>query len=178
MNPLFYLILFGVGYGLFSNRKKTILDYNEVVKYQFLVQKYTDKNLVDNGSYILEPIWVMAIIAQESGGDSGAIGDNGKSFGLMQIQYPAYVDANVGYPFNEIKTDPGKNIETGTRYLRFVYNYLLANGVDPTRILKYTIMTYNIGLGNFLSNQKIDDGEKYFNLVKSHLEKLQNVPGV
>lgn len=170
MNYIYFIFgLGGIGY-LFakSNQGRSMLDYNEVLKYKDIVKKHVDAYL----SGKVSGSWILAMIAQESAGNPNAVGDNGKAFGLMQIQYPAYLDANVSYSFDEIKTDPDRNIETGVRYLRWVWDFLKNHGVDETSLLQWSIVAYNIGVGNIFDDEKREAGKNYFRLVENHYKKI------
>lgn len=170
MNYLYIVLgLGGITYLLSqSNRGRSMLDYNEVLKYKDIVAGLVKEHL----SGKISGSWVLAMIAQESAGNPRAVGDNGKSFGLMQIQYPAFLDANVPYQFDEIKTDPSRNIETGVKYLLWIWNFLSDHNVESTALLQWTIVAYNIGVGNIFDNEKREAGKSYFRLVENHYKKI------
>jgi soluble lytic murein transglycosylase-like protein len=69
---------------------------------------------------------VLGVIEQESDGDPDALGDNGASHGLMQVQIPAAQDSRVRFsglremasPDPDILMTPRYNIAHGVAYLR------------------------------------------------------------
>lgn len=69
--------------------------------------------------------FIYGLIYHESGGDTHAIGDGGKSRGLMQLHDPTRI--RLGLSKKEAH-DPEKAIPAGTRYLREQYD---AFGKDP-----------------------------------------------
>jgi LysM repeat protein len=69
--------------------------------------------------------FIYGLIYHESGGDTHAIGDSGRSRGLMQLHDPTRV--SLGLTKKEAH-DPEKAIPAGTRYLREQYD---AFGKDP-----------------------------------------------
>lgn len=66
----------------------------------------------------LPPEWILATILVESGGNPNAIGDDGVSFGLMQINTRAHTAdlAARGWSPNDL-LDPEKNVELGSQIL-------------------------------------------------------------
>ncbi len=62
----------------------------------------------------------MALLQQESGGNPGAVGDNGKSVGLGQIQDATARQPGYGVaPMDPARrTDPAANVDFAMRYLR------------------------------------------------------------
>ena len=59
---------------------------------------------------------IIAVIAQESNYDAGAIGDNGNSVGLMQVQYHQHVDRITEFNVTDL-TNPYENVLVGVDYL-------------------------------------------------------------
>lgn len=84
---------------------------------------------------------IRAIIWKESSGEPSATGDEGKSFGLMQIQLTAAQD--IGYYITKAELlNPHVNIEVGTGYLAYLYGlYYVGNWPDA-------LAAYNWGMGN------------------------------
>ncbi|MBI2264456.1 MAG: lytic transglycosylase domain-containing protein [Armatimonadetes bacterium] len=68
--------------------------------------------------YGIPPNILKAIAWQESGWNSNAVGDGGKSFGMMQIYSSAHPDYNIA----KGKSDPSYNIEYGAKLLRSLYD--------------------------------------------------------
>ncbi|MBP9752136.1 MAG: LysM peptidoglycan-binding domain-containing protein [Candidatus Moranbacteria bacterium] len=75
--------------------------------------------------YRVPKYFIYGLIYHESGGDTHAIGDGGKSRGLMQLHDPTRI--RLGLSKKEAH-DPEKAIPAGTRYLREQYD---AFGKDP-----------------------------------------------
>ena len=79
-----------------------------------------EKALLDRSGLTIDPQLVeiiLAIIQKESYGDPDAIGDNGNSIGLMQLNYAAGTPQRVaftGTPFD--LQDPEENITRGSMY--------------------------------------------------------------
>jgi soluble lytic murein transglycosylase-like protein len=76
--------------------------------------------LLDNAAqkYGIPPNILKAIAWQESRWNPGAVGDGGKSFGMMQI----YTSAHPDYDVQKGKADIQYNIEYGARLLRSLYD--------------------------------------------------------
>ena len=72
---------------------------------------------------------VLAVIAQESNFDPMAVGDDGESKGLMQLNVGGAA-AQYGLPFDDdsVMFDPLTSIRYGTMYLAEIIKRL---GVDP-----------------------------------------------
>ena len=159
-------ILLGLlGIGLLSKKgvKASVpgVNYGKVLSYAELVDYW--KKQVELG---LPNAFILAIIAQESGGYTNAKGSSGE-IGLMQLTYPAYVDSGVKWKFEEL-WEPEKNIESGIRYLKWIENYLTKKGVPSREITQGTVISYNIGVGNYLGNNHMDKGLDYWNKILHH----------
>jgi len=83
------------------------------------VRQYDD--LVNNASqqHGIDANLLRAVMLNESGGDASAVGDNGKSFGLMQIQLPVArnLTKNPNLTAEELR-DPAMNISTAALFLK------------------------------------------------------------
>lgn len=90
---------------------------------------------------------IRAVIWTESSGEPSAIGDQGASFGLMQVQLPAASD--VGYYVSKAELlKPNINIEVGTAYLAYLYGlYYIGNWPDA-------LAAYNWGMGKVLKSKE------------------------
>lgn len=77
----------------------------------------------------LDPNIALAVAQNESGFNPNAIGDNGNSFGIFQINKPAHPDYTGGL-------DPQKNIEYGVGFLKRLHTQ---NGGD----IRKTLERYN-----------------------------------
>ena len=85
-------------------------------------------------SYGISPKLVKAIIEAESGGDPNAIGDNGNSLGLMQIQ-PRYHAQRLKE--GESLLDPKVNVRVGCE--------ILSEIMDKYGTLDEALTVYNAG---------------------------------
>jgi len=161
MNKLYYLavpalfLLFKKGLGV------------SALSYPDLVNKYYDKVRTLNQSFVPDSL-VLAMIFTESAGDPTAVGDGGKSLGLMQIQAAAWQDSAAPYEYNKFNAfNAEKNIIAGTGYLQFLGR---STGYD----IDNSIMAYNVGYGNLTSgDQKWQTrAENYLRTVRKHYKKI------
>ena len=98
--------------------------------------------------YEIDPAIVMAMIRKESTFDSGAIGDNGKSFGLMQIQKRFHLERMEKLGCTDL-LDPYQNVMVGID--------CLAELISLDRGLEWALMCYNGGYS--YANEKAANGE-------------------
>ena len=63
----------------------------------------------------VDPRLAQAVVSQESEWNPNAVGDNGRSIGLFQLQPAAAKDAGLHPRF---RSDPAENIKAGVTYLR------------------------------------------------------------
>lgn len=143
--------------------KKTGL---KILSYPELVNSYYETVKKLNSSVIPDS-FILAVIFTESAGDNKAIGDNGKSLGLMQLQFGAWIDSGVPYEYNKTNAfNPEKNILAGCNYLQFLYN--LTGDIDKA------IMSYNVGIGNLNSGSEKwqKRAENYLSTVRKHRNKI------
>ena len=93
----------------------------------YIVKKYSKK-------YDLDPKFVKAIIRQESNYEPSAVGDNGTAFGLMQVRWPAFRDIkthqSIPFSFNDMVSDPVKQVWEGTAFLATVRDIYGAQGEE------------------------------------------------
>lgn len=90
---------------------------------------------------------VMAIIEIESSFRPTVTGDDGVSFGLMQIQVPSARDRGFVGPPRQLLEDPALNIRLGMSHLKWTFDYLQDRfGRAPT--IDEWIGGYNAGVGN------------------------------
>ncbi len=75
---------------------------------------YADLFQSNGAAFGLDPALLAAVAKRESGFNPGAIGDNGTSFGLMQLNI---YGAGAGYSPAQL-LDPATNVYLGARYLR------------------------------------------------------------
>lgn len=86
--------------------------------------------------YHIEPTVVLAMIARESSFNAGAIGDMGRSFGLMQIQPRWHKDRMISLGCNNL-FDPYQNVTVGID--------ILAEKVNEGKGIEWALMAYNGG---------------------------------
>lgn len=98
------------------------------------LQQHIITTAVDRG---VSPALVMAIIQRESNFDPDMIGDNGNSFGLMQIYANQHTDRCIR--LNAVNLlDPYKNVEVGVD--------ILAELMSHNKSLEWVLMAYNGGM--------------------------------
>lgn len=85
-------------------------------------------------SYSISPKLVKAIIEVESGGDANAVGDNGNSLGLMQIQLRYHAQR---LKEGESLLDPKVNVRVGCE--------ILSEIMDKYGTLDEALTVYNAG---------------------------------
>lgn len=84
----------------------------------------------------ISPYLIMAICEQESDYNSLAVGDNGRSIGLMQIQQCYHVERMAELNVTDL-TDAQSNVIVGVDYLLELFNK------NPS--LEWVLMAYNGG---------------------------------
>ncbi len=98
------------------------------------IQQHIIKTAVERG---ISPALVMAIIQRESNCDPGMIGDDGNSYGLMQIYANQHTERCVR--LNAVNLlDPYKNVEVGVD--------ILAELMRHGKSLEWVLMAYNGGM--------------------------------
>lgn len=95
--------------------------------------------------------WVLATILLESAGNPKAIGDQGRSYGLMQINTQAQAKrlAQMGIAKDQL-FDPSTNIQVGTLIMREALDWLTnkLKGKTPPRPMDELVrLAYKGGLG-------------------------------
>ncbi|MHA1757964.1 MAG: transglycosylase SLT domain-containing protein [Promethearchaeota archaeon] len=139
--------------------------YADVVKWAGEVNQWHDSL-----DLMIPETFILGIIAQESMGNPKVEGSKGE-IGLMQITHPAYVDSGVKFSYDDLWI-PEKNIECGCKYLKWIENFLEKNGIPKNELVKATIMSYNIGVANYLNDKNLYIGEKYFKSVLNHRNNI------
>ena len=86
----------------------------------------------------IDPILIKAMIQKESQWNSGAMGDGGKSYGLMQIHKRFHTDRMARLGVTDL-LDPVQNIKVGTDYLKEL------NAMSDGRGTNWLLMAYNMG---------------------------------
>lgn len=86
--------------------------------------------------YDIEPELVLAVIGQESNYDPDAIGDDGESYGLMQVQAAQHPEKMEKLIIDDIM-DPYQNVEIGIAILA---DHLEAGST------RWALMAYNGGM--------------------------------
>lgn len=100
------------------------------------IQKYIFTMCSECNTCDLDPVIVIAIIWRESKFDTNAIGDNGDSLGLMQVQHRWHSDRMKKVGASDL-LDPYQNIRVGIDYLVDLYSMN-----DDT---EWVLMAYNGG---------------------------------
>lgn len=116
---------------------------------------------------MVDPEMVMAMIRKESNFNANAIGDSGRSLGLMQIQ-PKWHQWRMDELFgagNSDWFDPYKNVAVGVHIL----NDLYATGLSE----EWVLMAYNGGYG--YAHKKVAEGivTEYVVLVRQYINDLE-----
>jgi len=116
---------------------------------------------------IIPPNVFAAVIYVESAFDENAVGDDGKSYGLMQIQLNTARDMGFKGTIKELM-DPETNIKYGTMYLVYLYK--------KTGDLFIALDAYNRGLGNVKKYPYKGDykDHRYVGKVLKYLKGLKN----
>ena len=112
----------------------------------------------------VDPAMVIAIIQKESRYDASAIGDNGNSLGLMQIQ-PRWHQARMNKLGCADLLDPYQNVTVGID--------ILAELQSMSESLDWILMSYNGGYAhanNHISNGTISD---YASTVKTYIKTIE-----
>lgn len=86
----------------------------------------------------IDPILIKAMIQKESQWNAGAMGDGGKSYGLMQIHKRFHTDRMARLGVTDL-LDPVQNIKVGTDYLKEL------NAMSDDRGTNWLLMAYNMG---------------------------------
>lgn len=122
---------------------------------QFITQEAIDKGVA--------PALVMAIIQRESNFDPNLIGDDGQSFGLMQIYASEHTARCIMLDAPNL-LDPYKNVEVGIDILSQLMSY--------GKSLDWVLMAYNGGMT--YAGQMESDGNvsNYAKAVKAVAERL------
>lgn len=106
----------------------------------------------------IDPYLIMAMCERESSCNSNAIGDNGKSYGLMQIQ-ARYHEERINRLDCHNLLNPKENIIVGIDILQELYN--TGNTTD------WVLMAYNGGrsyANRMAGNDKVSDYAEYIML--------------
>ena len=94
-------------------------------------------------NYDIEPELIFAIIKKESKFVASLMGDNGNSYGLMQIQ-PKWHQARMDSLFCPNLLNPYQNVTVGIDYLGELF--------DTGNSLEWVLMAYNSGPSNAYKN--------------------------
>lgn len=106
--------------------------------------------------YGLAPNLVRAVILKESGWKPDAVGDGGKSFGLMQLHAGGARATWESLPSNQGKRfdymDPEVNTRVGCWFLGVHIPFLLGKYKKPDTV-ENRLIAYNAGIGRVISGQ-------------------------
>lgn len=128
--------------------------------------------------YKVDPALVLAIVEKESNFRADAIGDNGHSFGLMQIQKVWHIDRMKRLGVTDL-LDPKQNILVGVdllhELLTNIYLYLPSESgnfaYDET--ITWVIMAYNAGPSGAVRYHRLGTVSVYARTVNSHMAMYQ-----
>lgn len=114
----------------------------------------------------IAPALVMAMIEQESGFNASAIGDDGKSMGLMQIYQKYHTDRMEKLGCNDLM-NPYDNVAVGIDYLYELFQ------MNPD--VYWVLMSYNGGIA--YSNERMVTGNysDYAVNVAARAKELERV---
>ena len=124
------------------------------------IAPYNRQILSMASTYGMDADLIRAVIWTESSGNPNAIGDNGQSFGLMQVGFAAAQDVGYRSIASGDLLDPDKNIEIGTAYLYILREHY---GLSLSEVLA----AYNWGIGNVLQAKK--KGKAFPTVVQNYV---------
>jgi hypothetical protein len=115
--------------------------------------------------YDIEPALVISMIKKESNFRANAMGDKGRSYGLMQIQQRWHKARMKKLGCTDL-LDPFQNVTVGID--------ILAGLISDKKPIEWSLMAYNGG--GAYANRKWSNGEvsSYVKTVLSNKEKLEN----
>ena len=108
---------------------------------------------------------VLAVIGQESNYNAGALGDDGNSIGLMQIQ-PQHHQGRMDKLGVTDLTDPYQNVTVGIN--------LLAELIGENKGTEWAVTAYNAGAGTADHNKAIGIRSEYTESVMMLREMIEN----
>jgi soluble lytic murein transglycosylase-like protein len=114
-------------------------------KWNNLALQYDAVNFPKNS--LVSSVDILSIISVESAGNEKAIGDGGKSIGLMQVSEVALIDVNKSLGTNYTKEDllvPSINVLVGSHYLQLCFKQASKERAKDIRFLGYR--KYNSGI--------------------------------
>lgn len=117
---------------------------------------------------------ILAIICVESAGNPNAIGDEGKSFGLMQVSVPALIDVNKSLGTNYTQQHlliPEINVKIGSHYLQLCFKRAVQEKAKDIKFLGYR--KYNAGIGR--ATEKNTISTHYAKVVLQYREYLKQI---
>lgn len=135
--------------------------------------------------YGIRPELIKSIIIQESSAIPSAVGDNGASNGLMQVQNIAARDVRDFHQDNEHETlyieftqdpfNPNDNIKMGTAYFARLVDYYSSGGNSGEDLIKISLAAYNYGIGSILSSCENELWTDCSGLPSSTLQYISNI---
>jgi soluble lytic murein transglycosylase-like protein len=104
----------------------------------------------------IPPDLLKSMVMKESGGDPNAVGDNGKSYGLMQIQKETWEDFQAknrdtlppelrDASYEDIKNDPKLNLKAGAAMMKTYHDEWMEKGYSSDDAWKLALRQYNTG---------------------------------
>lgn len=149
-----------------------LVSYAELNEQQLFLLEIAKKE----GQKFGYPKTVRAILMQETiAGKMGRTGDDGTSYGVMQIQFKTakwmikkgmfkWKGTDVDLKLN-LKYSDSFNIKVGAIYFRYLLDYFKSD-------VKKAILAYNVGMGNVNKYGLTYDPNGYLKKVLAHASKL------
>ena len=110
---------------------------------------------------------VASLICQESAFQAAAIAAR-RYHGLMQISSSAAGIFNI----KDLR-DPDSNVEVGTKYLKYLMDNYMKEGMDSVNAVKFALAAYNCGPGKL---QNLRDSAKATGFLTDNWETFADLP--
>ncbi len=104
---------------------------------------YDELIISNSGKSGIDWLLIASIVYQESGFNPPEDSIGREHHGLMQISRETAGTLSS----EDLITDPGRNIEAGSRYLRHLMDIFTKEGMDSVNAVKYALASYNCGIG-------------------------------
>lgn len=147
------------------------------------IEKTFDYDSEGSDNEFLDGIDILAVICSESGGEllkgkknNEIVGDNNKSFGIMQVSQPALTDVNrslgTNYSIDDLRNDEKINLLVGSHYLNLCKKSSIGSP-DPVWL---AFKKYNGGIDetwgskNDMASNYADKTKNYYNQLKNYRE--------
>lgn len=114
--------------------------------------------------YEIDPVLIFAIAKRETQFNHTLMGDNGNSYGLMQVQ-PKWHQGRMDELGVTDLMNPYQNVEVAIDYLADLFEY--------DKSLEWTLMAYNAGPTGANKNEKKGIVSEYVTIVKQYAEEIE-----